>query len=687
MESMRRFLNPLVLNLQKMELELTCPVCMCATTRTANGYSCAICKAAYLHQDLRPASHLEAIVSIHRSLSSTVNTMLTQQDTHVDVPVAKTTPQGTPESGTRSGVDKSDQMKSYNHIASKLVYSQSTGPAFGNMDGVQGRDSAFVNKTADAAVAPSILVQKGHSGSQSSDGPGDLDCDSNDLQGELITSRSAPQSALKREPNVMDDHARELKRQKSIDQGENVQDNDVVMDMKTGKPSMAAGSWKCEFCHSSKITEFTGPLSHYLHGEPLEDDQAWKSNVLHVHEKCIEWAPQAYFTGDVANNLEPELARASKIKCSVCGLKGAALGCLVRSCRKSYHVPCAHQISGCRWDEEIVDQFEQQTGMTVINNWWSNVTHVIANTDEHGAWLKACLEAGKPVPEEPYEINCDVHGSFDGPRTGRLRAMQQAPSLFAGLTFYFSGNFMPGYKVHLEDLIAAAGGSIVEKTELSSTSLIIYSMEPPQGSDPNTLDEVIKKRMAAAEEQAAAIGCKALPHTWILDSIASCTILIRSHAWMLRSAAGGNAMAFFNSGSRALVEILTRMQSAERPMPVDHTFFEFGSIRYHVEASASDSENVYLSISTPSLSHEASPSSSGLPEITLQETRKTYHKFAVIVEPPREGYVLTLKLNFSGLTRPKDRIKAINQVSRLQSVVLSSQLKDMLGRLGRRGRR
>ncbi|GJN02371.1 hypothetical protein PR202_ga19714 [Eleusine coracana subsp. coracana] len=144
-------------------------------------------------------------------------------------------------------------------------------------------------------------------------------------------------------------------------------------------------------------------------------------------------------------------------------------------------------------------------------------------------------------------------------------------------------------------------------------------------------------------------------------------------------------MAFFNSGSRALVEILTRMQSTERPMPVDHTFFEFGSIRYHVEASASDSENVYLSISTPSLSHEASPSPSGLPEITLQETRKTYQKFAEIIEPPRDGYVLTLKLNFSGLTRPKDRAKAINQVSRLQSVVLSSQLKHMLGRLGPSG--
>ncbi|KAM3368876.1 hypothetical protein ACQJBY_017035 [Aegilops geniculata] len=143
-------------------------------------------------------------------------------------------------------------------------------------------------------------------------------------------------------------------------------------------------------------------------------------------------------------------------------------------------------------------------------------------------------------------------------------------------------------------------------------------------------------------------------------------------------------MAFFNGGSRALVEILTRFQSAERPMPVDHTFFEFGSVRYHVQASASDPENVYLSISTPSLSHEASPST-GLPEFTLQEARKTYHKFAEIVEPAKEGYALTLKLNFSGLARPKDRARAVRQVSLLQSVVLGSQLKHLLGSLGSSG--
>lgn len=119
-------------------------------------------------------------------------------------------------------------------------------------------------------------------------------------------------------------------------------------------------------------------------------------------------------------------------------------------------------------------------------------------------------------------------------------------------------------------------------------------------------------------------------------------------------------------------------------MPVDHTFFEFGSIKYHIQASASDTENAYLSISTPSLSHEAAPAAA-LPEFTLQETRRAYRAFAEVVEPAREGYALTLKLNFSGLARPKDRARAIRQVSLLPSVVLSSQLKHILGCLGTSG--
>lgn len=61
-------------------------------------------------------------------------------------------------------------------------------------------------------------------------------------------------------------------------------------------------------------------------------------------------APQAYFVGDTVKNLEKELARGMKLKCGRCGLKGAALGCYVKSCHMTYHAPCAAEVSTCRWD-------------------------------------------------------------------------------------------------------------------------------------------------------------------------------------------------------------------------------------------------------------------------------------------------------------------------------------------------
>ncbi|KAL0435559.1 UNVERIFIED_CONTAM: BRCA1-associated RING domain protein 1 [Sesamum radiatum] len=106
----------------------------------------------------------------------------------------------------------------------------------------------------------------------------------------------------------------------------------------------------CAFCHSSKITEGTGLLLHYAAGKEVARGEPEFSKAIPVHSKCIEWSPQVYFVGETIKNLEAELVRSSKLKCSSCGLKGAALGCFAKSCRRSYHVPCALEIPECRWD-------------------------------------------------------------------------------------------------------------------------------------------------------------------------------------------------------------------------------------------------------------------------------------------------------------------------------------------------
>ncbi|KAJ0231012.1 hypothetical protein HA466_0301760 [Hirschfeldia incana] len=86
---------------------------------------------------------------------------------------------------------------------------------------------------------------------------------------------------------------------------------------------------------------------------PVVGDGIFRSNVIHVHSACIEWAPQVYFEHDTVRNLKAELARGLKMKCTKCSLKGAALGCYVKSCRRSYHVPCAREISRCRNPAEL----------------------------------------------------------------------------------------------------------------------------------------------------------------------------------------------------------------------------------------------------------------------------------------------------------------------------------------------
>lgn len=39
------------------------------------------------------------------------------------------------------------------------------------------------------------------------------------------------------------------------------------------------------------------------------------------------------------------------------------------------------------------------------------------------------MEAMNPVDEEPYEVSLDNHGCLDGPKTGRLRALNKVSFL------------------------------------------------------------------------------------------------------------------------------------------------------------------------------------------------------------------------------------------------------------------
>lgn len=112
-------------------------------------------------------------------------------------------------------------------------------------------------------------------------------------------------------------------------------------------------------------------------------------------------------------------------------------------------------------------------------------------------------------------------------------------------------------------------------------------------------------------------------------------------------------------------------------MELDHHLHEFGSVEYHIQSSASDQYKTYLSISTPLLSHGPQLSYE-LPNSAIEVVKGMYPDVVEVVEPAREGYHLTLRLDFAKIPHGKDSVKIITQISTVQAVILSSQLKELL---------
>ncbi|KAH7434422.1 hypothetical protein KP509_06G016800 [Ceratopteris richardii] len=380
----------------------------------------------------------------------------------------------------------------------------------------------------------------------------------------------------------------------------------------------------CIFCRSSSCTKVTGSMRHYDHeGNPFKVIGS-EGKLVHAHIRCAEWAPDVYFIEDQARNLYAEAMRGLKIKCTSCGKKGAALGCCIKRCRRSYHYPCARALS-CRWDEEHFimlcpehhaeefpskqrserprkatrspkedskmkelghvsghtetltrwaclqsskwvlcgsgldsdgkDQlatFAKVSDATVLNSWSSNVTHLIAGVDEHGAakrtmkylmailngkwilkpeWLNACIEAGNHVCEEPFEINVDIHGTIQGPKQGRMCAMHKASKLFSKVQFYFMPDFPPSYKGDIQALVMAGGAAVLHRkpvpsaTDMGKSTVIVYHNQNVSGVQ--ELGDGNAFKLQQARTLARSVGATVVSQQWILDSIASFQLLPR----------------------------------------------------------------------------------------------------------------------------------------------------------------
>ncbi|XP_034227893.1 BRCA1-associated RING domain protein 1 isoform X1 [Prunus dulcis] len=667
--STRSMMNPWVLHFQKLGLELKCSFCLsllhrptllpcnhifcnsCIPNSTHFGKECPLCKVQVADRDLRPAPFMENIVAIYKSLDASFCANLLQPISSGTTYVRTVSPNIS--FAGKMAKESFDNGQGGNSNSGQSIYSSGANERvwvpcslnrsvadvvdtnckvdkcvmpIDGFNGVGNPNSPPNSQIKAGGLEECMTIERDMNQVAQSlpDSPpsfGDTKCsdnDSSDRHHEQISESSLvrksiseiddSRTGLKRHDSSAtenDGHLRHLKKQKNLNfEPVSTTNSELEHGFRTSSNTI------CAFCQSSTISEVTGPILHYANEKLVVGDEAAVSNAIPVHRICIDWAPQVYFVGESVKKLKAEVARGAKLKCSKCGLKGAALGCFVKSCRRSYHVTCAIGISKCRWDREnflllcpahcsvkfpseksnsenpkicplsnswvasngakewilcpsglsseeklLLIKFAKMNGGTVSKIWRPEVTHVIAAVDEDGAyvrtlktcmailagrwilkidWVKACMEAMHHVDEEPYEVSLDNYGCHDGPKTGRLRALNKDPKLFNGLSFYFAGDFVLDRQEDLEDLIIVAGGTVFDSTEealeqsslgqAASRTLVVYNLDPQEGCKLGEEVSILWQRSNDAQDIAAKIGSQIVGHTWLLESIARCEL-------------------------------------------------------------------------------------------------------------------------------------------------------------------
>ncbi|GER39473.1 actin-related protein 2/3 complex subunit [Striga asiatica] len=145
-------------------------------------------------------------------------------------------------------------------------------------------------------------------------------------------------------------------------------------------------------------------------------------------------------------------------------------------------------------------------------------------------------------------------------------------------------------------------------------------------------------------------------------------------------------MTLLQSTCRYLLQVLsTRVQNLEKGVELDCQWVEFDDVRYHIQASVKNPNFVLLSLSLPTPPPET-VSFGGLPEVAIEAIKAAYGVFLQILDPPRDGFNLTVKLNLSKLPPDEEHKQALLvKIASIREVVQGAQLRAILKQLITRG--
>lgn len=138
-------------------------------------------------------------------------------------------------------------------------------------------------------------------------------------------------------------------------------ESDTLCDLCHKGPLLSMGEWYAWCCglrlHSCgcspglKAKLKSGMSTKKSSKARKNDDISWSGMV---HKMCALWSCEVYEEGEGLQGLWDAVKRGKSLTCTACREYGATLGCRVKTCRRSFHYPCADELASqlrCRmWD-------------------------------------------------------------------------------------------------------------------------------------------------------------------------------------------------------------------------------------------------------------------------------------------------------------------------------------------------
>uniref|UniRef100_A0A0D3ERZ5 Arp2/3 complex 34 kDa subunit n=2 Tax=Oryza TaxID=4527 RepID=A0A0D3ERZ5_9ORYZ len=141
-------------------------------------------------------------------------------------------------------------------------------------------------------------------------------------------------------------------------------------------------------------------------------------------------------------------------------------------------------------------------------------------------------------------------------------------------------------------------------------------------------------------------------------------------------------MILLQSPSRFLLQILQdRVLSGDKGVDIDCHTVEFDDVRYHIQFSMRNPKVMVLSVALPLPPPEAMLYD-GLPLGAIEAIKAAYGPVVQILDPPKDGFDLTMKINLTKLPPDEEQRNAVlTQIASVREVVLGAPLKLLLKHL------